>query len=356
MHVTRHWAAASTGQQLWRAACAVACAAVVMLVHGVLWLAVSKGPAPHGVRTVAVQVRQLTMPATAPLVPGPQATGAAPPAESMRDAPSRRPRTARSPPRVAPAVTAASVDGSAPPDAADALSSSSAAAAPSMASPVETHPTRIPSSTQLNFRLQRGADSGEASLRWQVDAGRYALRLQATLPRGRTVEQRSQGGFDEAGLAPERLADQRHGRDVRAANFQREQRKISFSGPRWEWPLHDGTQDRLSWLVQLTAIAAAAPDALRDGAELSMWVAGTRGALSLWRFEVRGREQLAAPSGDASAWWLVREPEHPYDLRIEVWLDPARGHWPLRLRQTQVPGGEPLEWALRDEPQSDLGN
>jgi hypothetical protein len=65
---------------------------------------------------------------------------------------------------------------------------------------------------------------------------------------------------------------------------------------------------------------------------------------------------LAAPSGDASAWWLVREPEHPYDLRVEVWLDPARGHWPLRLRQTQVPGGEPLEWTLRDEPQSAFGS
>jgi hypothetical protein len=46
----------------------------------------------------------------------------------------------------------------------------------------------------------------------------------------------------------------------------------------------------------------------------------------------------------------VREPAHPYDIRVEVWLDPARGHWPLRLRQTQVPGGEPLEWILRDDP------
>jgi hypothetical protein len=45
----------------------------------------------------------------------------------------------------------------------------------------------------------------------------------------------------------------------------------------------------LSWLVQLLAIAAATPAAMHEGAELSMWVAGTRGALSVWRFEVRGR-------------------------------------------------------------------
>ena len=202
----------------------------------------------------------------------------------------------------------------------------------------------------MNFTLQRGAAVGEASLHWQVDGGRYELLLQATLPQGRAVEQRSQGGFDESGLAPERLADRRRGRDIRAANFQREQHKISFSGPRWEWPLHGGAQDRLSWLVQLVAIAAATPAAIHEGAELSMWVAGTRGALSVWRFEVRGRQAVAAPGGDASAWWLVREPEHPYDVRVEVWLDPSRGHWPIRLRQTQVPGGEPLEWTLRDEP------
>jgi len=46
----------------------------------------------------------------------------------------------------------------------------------------------------------------------------------------------------------------------------------------------------------------------------------------------------------------VREPVHPHDLRLEVWLDPAGGYWPARLRQTQVPGGEPLQWTLRESP------
>ena len=108
--------------------------------------------------------------------------------------------------------------------------------------------------------------------------------------------------------------------------------------------------------MQLVAIASAAPDAMHEGAELSMWVAGTRGALAIWRFEVRGQQPLAAPGGETSAWWLVREPVFPYDLRIEVWLDPAHGHWPLKLRQTQVPGGEPLEWTLREAPQSVPGS
>jgi hypothetical protein len=248
-----------------------------------------------------------------------------------------------------PAVTTLQTGIAAPPaaDAAEPV----AAASPPGASPPEIYRTRIPPSTQLTFTLQRGSAIGEASLRWQVDGDRYALQLQASMPQGRMVERHSQGGFDEAGLAPLRLADRRRGRDVRAANFQREQRKISFSGPRWEWPLYGGAQDQLSWLVQLVAIAAGAPDAMHEGAELSMWVVGTRGALGLWRFEVRGRQLLAGPSGEASVWWLVREPAFPYDLRIEVWLDPARGHWPLKLRQAQVPGADALEWTLRDEPQ-----
>ena len=379
MHGMQRWvAAALASRRLWRAVGALGCVAAVLLAHGVLWLAASPSAGPTGPRTAVVQVRQLTVPAPVPApepapspvpVPVPpeaqpaQAVSLAGAARAIPPAP--RPRAARS--REQPGVGAKAAEpaetaSAAAPDGTvgtgdtggtDAPAQNTAAAG---AAPVATYPTRIPSSTQLNFVLQRGAAAGEATLHWQVDAGRYVLQLQATLPQGRAVEQRSQGGFDEAGLAPLRLADRRRGRDVRAANFQREQRKISFSGPRSEWPLQAGAQDRLSWLVQLVAIAAAAPDAMHEGAQLSMWVVGTRGAFSVWRFEVRGRRPLAAPSGDASAWWLVREPEHPYDLRVEVWLDPARGHWPLRLRQTQVPGGEPLEWTLRDDPQPAIGS
>jgi hypothetical protein len=43
---------------------------------------------------------------------------------------------------------------------------------------------------------------------------------------------------------------------------------------------------------------------------------------------------------------LVREPRRPYDTRVEVWLDAARHHLPVRVRLTPVPGGEPLEMRL----------
>src|SRR5262249_45089957 len=162
------------------------------------------------------------------------------------------------------------------------------AASEELSAPVEqpaeipVYATRIPPSTQLHYTLQRGSTEGDAVLAWRVEGERYRLHLQTAIAPGRPLERQSQGGFDGAALAPLRLADRRNGRDVRAANFQREQRKISFSGPRWEWPLHPGAQDRVSWLVQLVAIAEADPQALRDGGDLAMWVVGTRGALSAW--------------------------------------------------------------------------
>jgi Protein of unknown function (DUF3108) len=338
--------------QLARAARAVLCLAAVLLAHGLLWLSLWPGSAPIGERVVAVQVRQLIVPARAAAVADAQPAQVAPSSNVARVQRKRIATSLRDDSIVG--VTAPQTGAAPAPDAAGA-SESIAAATPSGVSPLQTYHTRIPSSTLLTFTLQRGSELGEANLHWQVQGDRYVLQLQALMPQGRVVEQRSQGGFDEAGLAPLRLADQRRGRDVRAANFQREHRKISFSGPRWEWPLYGGAQDRLSWLVQLVAIASAAPDAIHEGAELSMWVASTRGALGIWRFEVHGRQPVAAPSGEALAWWLVREPAFPYDLRIEVWLDPGREHWPLKLRQTQVPGGQPLEWTLRDEPRSPPG-
>jgi Protein of unknown function (DUF3108) len=241
-----------------------------------------------------------------------------------------------------------------PVDAAATGESRRSAVIESNASP-PVYSTRVPSSTELRYSLRRGTATGEALVSWRVDADGYELQLHATLPSGANLEQRSQGGFDAAGLAPVRLADRRRGRDQRAANFQRERGLITFSGSRWELPVVAGAQDRLTWLVQLAAIAAGAPQGLREGAEVSMLVVGARGAASVWRFQVQSMQTVSWSQGSSAALWLLREPQHPYDLRVEVWLDPTRNFWPLRVRQTQVPGGEPTEWQLSEEPSAASG-
>jgi hypothetical protein len=311
--------------RLW---CAIGLVLLVVCGHALLLRAAMQAQIAVP-RVSAIEVRRLLLPAAVPALP-PAAEPAVAAIVRQRERVVRRPSTGAPP---------------APPPV-EALPAAPAAA---------LAPTRIPASAELVFALHRGTEIGEARLSWHADGERYALALHAMLPSGRELEQHSQGQFDAAGIAPVRLADRKRGRDVRAANFQREHGKITFSGPRWELPIEAGTQDRLSWLVQLVALADGASDGLRAGTELAMWVVGARGAASHWRFEVRGIERIGHRGEERDTWWLVREPAHPYDMRIEVWLDAAAAHWPLRLRQTQIPGGEPLEWVLRERPMPQPG-
>lgn len=263
---------------------------------------------------------------------------ASPAAKPVPAAPATAAPTSVREPPPAPAIAVL------PPDPAAALPAAPPDGAPMSDEPLPTYATRFAAPAQLRYEVRRGRAVGTAQLAWQFEGGRYTLQLQALLPDGARLEQLSQGGFDASGLAPERLADRRRGRGAQAANFRRQQGRISFSGPRWEYPLVPGVQDRLSWLVQLPAIAAAGT--LDEQSEVALQVVGARGATSRWRFQVGPLETIAGPSGQVVAVRLVRQPEHLYDLRLEIWLDPARDFWPVRLRQTQVPAGETIEWSL----------
>jgi hypothetical protein len=43
---------------------------------------------------------------------------------------------------------------------------------------------------------------------------------------------------------------------------------------------------------------------------------------------------------------LRRAPTPPCGTRVEVWLDPARQHLPVRAVFTTLPGGQPLQLEL----------
>jgi hypothetical protein len=207
--------------------------------------------------------------------------------------------------------------------------------------------TRLPDPVRLQYRLQRGEHSGSARLQWQVDADGYTLRLDADWPGRPAQGTASRGLIDADGVAPLRHAELKRAREVRAVNFQRDAGQITFSGPQAVYGLRAGAQDRLSWMIQLPAILQADPALARPGAQVLLFVAGTRGDAEAWRFQVQGREALLLPAGPVpDALLLSREPTRPYDTRVEVWLDPARQHLPVQARFTTLPGGEPLELLL----------
>jgi len=221
-----------------------------------------------------------------------------------------------------------------------------AASAPAVAPP--TYPTRPPPAARLEFELRRGAISGVATLRWLPVADRYTLSLEGSTLGLPVLSQGSEGGFDRAGLAPVRFLDRRRGRDARAANFQRDIGRIGFSGPAIEFVLLPGSQDRLSWMLQAAAIVSAAPARFVPGSELAMFVAGARGDADTWTFDVLARETIELPAGTvAGALRLKREPRKPYDTEVEVWLDPARHHLPVRLRLAVPQTGESTDFMLR---------
>jgi len=328
-------------------------------------LKLAEGAAP-------ISVRRIVLPAAAPLL--------APVAVPDTPAPTRAPTRAPTPvPRPAPAAVSPTVVAATPaqeaerpldvPEAASAplaaasspepqaspsaLSEAAPAEAPARAvalsgGEVPVYATRLPAAATLQYDLRRGAIGGQGTLEWRPGPNGYELSIEGSVFGISVLSWRSRGAFDSAGLAPERFVDSRRGRDVRAANFQREARKISFSGTEVEYPLVAGAQDRLSWMLQLAAILEAGPERRAAGEKVSMFVAGARGDGDVWTFTVQGVETLDLAGvplpGTLS---LRREPRKPYDTQVEVWLDPGRQHLPVRMRLTTLPGGDSTELQLR---------
>jgi hypothetical protein len=197
--------------------------------------------------------------------------------------------------------------------------------------------------------MRRGVITGTGELKWRHQGNSYEARLEGRVAGINILTWASQGGFDKAGIAPVRYTDSRRGKNEQAANFQRKAGKISYSGPSTEYPLLDGTQDRLSWMIQAAAIAQASPKLMAAGGRIAMFVTGARGDAEVWAFQVLGVEDVDAGGTVRHTIKLLREPRKPHDTRVEVWLDPAEHHLPVRARLSN--GGDALELLLQSTQQ-----
>ena len=210
--------------------------------------------------------------------------------------------------------------------------------------PPPVYATRVPPPYRLTYALRRGALSGQAELTLQRAGAGYELELKGTALGLEVLGLRSQGNVGPHGLMPERFVDRRRGRDRLAANFDHGAGRITYSGSAASQPLRLGAQDRLSWMVQLAAILEAAPARHGTGSRIAVSVSGARADVDTWTFIVQDRQRLSLPGGAVvEALRLKREPRRPYDTQVEVWMDPAQHHLPVRARLTVLPGGETLE-------------
>ena len=207
----------------------------------------------------------------------------------------------------------------------------------------------MPPAVTLRYGVRSGVLSGRGKLHWQPDAlAGYTLSLEATVLGIKALSQGSRGALGAQGLVPEQFVDARRGRDAKTVQFDQPAGQIRFSGgaPVRAWRAR--AQDRLSWMLQLSAVAAANPALMQPGAEaVELFVIGARGDADLWVFQVVELADVGLADGRvAAAVHLRRLPREGHSTQVDVWLDPARHHLPVRMRLVDSDGDAPFELRL----------
>ncbi len=266
--------------------------------------------------------------------PQPRPRPAPPPVSTPAPAPQPEPSTPT--PEVAAPASAQPAEASvaAPPFPPDSPSQATAPPAPPPA------PTPlVPGSLRLKYdivgQVKQFNYSATGELLWRHDGESYEAELEVRLFLLGSRKQTSRGRITPEGLAPKRFSDKV--RSEVAAHFEYDKGKVIFSANTPEAPLQPGAQDQLSIFMQIASLIAAEPQRYPRGTTFEMQAVGARESDN-WRFVVDGDERLSLPGGDQDTLKLTRTPNRPHDLNVEIWLAPAQGYLPVRIRLTQDNG------------------
>ncbi len=194
----------------------------------------------------------------------------------------------------------------------------------------------VPASLNLKYEVSSNKFpfSLNAEMGWRQDGESYDARL-AFGAFGLRRVQTSRGQITADGLSPSRFSDKY--RSEVAAHFVREKGQVTFSANTPDAPLLDGAQDRLSVVLQLAAMIAGDPDRFPRASTITLQIIGPRDA-DIWLFTVEEDETLNLPGGQLATRKLVRNPRREFDQRVELWLAPALGYLPARIRITETNG------------------
>jgi hypothetical protein len=186
--------------------------------------------------------------------------------------------------------------------------------------------------------------TASASISWKQQDNGYQLRhdMQAFL--FGKFSDTSVGQIGAIGLLPTRFGHLRRQQE-QAAHFDRAKGLLIYSANTPSQAIEEGAQDRVSLFVQLAAAMAGTPDLRNLGQTLSFQVVSAKQA-EIWTFAVQGNEKIATPLGDLDSLKLHRVPRNEYDQKIDMWLSPAHGYLPARLRITQA-NGDVIEETLK---------
>lgn len=200
-------------------------------------------------------------------------------------------------------------------------------------------PMTIPGSVRLKYAMtgkSRNMDySAFAELSWLQDGQNYDAKMVVSALFLGSRSMSSSGRITADGLVPTRFLDKY--RSERAAHFEPDKGKISFSANTPDAPWLPGAQDRLSVFLQLGSLLAGDPVSYPVGSKVSFYTAGPR-EVDTWVFTVEAEETLFIPAGEVAAIKLTRKPQRDYDQTVEIWFAPAMDYLPVRSRITQQNG------------------
>lgn len=249
-------------------------------------------------------------------------------------APTPQPEPAAQAPEIAAPVLPAEAGEAAAPGQPDSPPQASAPPAP----PPAPAPL-VPGSLRLKYdivgQVKQFNYSAAGELLWSHDGENYEAQLEVRLFLLGSRKQTSRGRITPEGLAPKRFSDKV--RSEVAAHFEYDKGQVIFSANTPEAPLQPGAQDQLSIFMQIASLIAAEPQRYPRGTAFQMQAVGARES-DIWRFVVDGDERLSLPGGDQDTLKLTRTPSRPHDLNVEIWLAPALGYLPVRIRLTQDNG------------------
>ncbi|MGJ9419006.1 DUF3108 domain-containing protein [Massilia sp. CMS3.1] len=182
--------------------------------------------------------------------------------------------------------------------------------------------------------------SGEAQLAWTFRDDSYRIEFEAGIrivfTRVNLAVLTSEGALAATGFAPVKMTEKRRGRALTATHFDWQHDRITFSSSQKTIPLNPGAQDKASVPLQLAAIARGDPGQLTG--DIDIQVGEDRDA-AVFRFVVLGPEEIDTKLGKLQTVHLSRPPkEGSYRSRLDVWLAPGRGWYPVQIRNTEANG------------------
>jgi hypothetical protein len=201
---------------------------------------------------------------------------------------------------------------------------------------------------RLRYEVTHGPIAGNGHILWKPAGTRYEARLEAFVAGIAVLTETSQGQLGARGLQPLSYTDQRLGRSLQEARFERDRGRLTYAGSSATHPLTEGAQDRLSWMLQIGAVLNAEPQHAAPGGRLAFFITGARGDAEVWAFRYAGTESVQAPGGPIRAVKFTREPREPRDKIAEIWLAPLHQHLPVRARFSTRRNGDVFELLLRD--------